>query len=182
MFLPFLTPGGSCGSHQFGWAGRARNLFNEILKALVLRNQLLNTTLSNDHRLCRWRSGRPNASRPGDGPCCQAECPTSEAITWRAIAVPASEIGGCRANESIAFFVLQCTTSATSGGSRPSVTGDSQIPTWRRAVPTRAKLSWPHRLKNCRGRCGEPSGGACSRTDGQRTQGVEGNQVGCLDS
>ena len=32
------------------------------------------------------------------GPCCQAECPTSEAITWRAIAVPASEIGRCRAN------------------------------------------------------------------------------------
>jgi hypothetical protein len=61
----FLIGRGS--SHQFGWAGRASGLCNEILKAPVVTNQFLNTTLSTDHKLCRWRSGRPNASRPGDG-------------------------------------------------------------------------------------------------------------------
>ena len=91
---------------------------------------------------------------------------------------------GSEANRSHSL-VNQCATSATSGGSRASVTGDSQIPTWRRGVPTRANLflgSSPRELTPVA--ASEPQvvlvQSNCQTAHVQ--QSVEGSQVGCLDS
>jgi hypothetical protein len=61
-------------------------LFGGMAAALSAINHLnvLPFVTPGELGLCRWRSGRPTASRPGDGTfVAKAECPTSEAITFR---------------------------------------------------------------------------------------------------